>query len=481
MLDLLIHGAQLIDGTGAAPRHADLGVQAGRVVCIETPGRGGPAHAAHQLIDANGLVLAPGFIDAHTHDDRLLLRPPARHPKLLQGVTTVVTGNCGISLAPLVSHQAPPAPLDLLGDDGFVFAEFDDYLQALATEAPALNAACLVGHTTLRAAHMHDLQRAATVSEARAMAAALQRALVAGAFGLSTGVYYPPARAATADEIVQVGAPLRAAQGLLTMHLRDEGDAIDNAMQEALQIAQRIGVPLVMSHHKLVGVRNHGRSSHTLRMLERAARLQPVCVDCYPYAASSTMLLPERVKLSADVLVTWSRTDPSAAGRSLFDIARERGQDPEDTARALQPAGAVYFAMDEADVRRILAHPLTMIGSDGLAHDQRPHPRLWGTFARVLGHYARDQGLFSLATAVHKMTGLTAARFGLPDRGVLKPGAFADMVLFDATRIIDRATYAHPEAEPEGVHKVWVNGVLAVDAGDVVQAHAGRVLRPAAH
>jgi N-acyl-D-amino-acid deacylase len=262
------------------------------------------------------------------------------------------------------------------------------------------------------------------------------------------------------------------------MHLRDEGDAIDAAMQEALHIAQHLQVGLVMSHHKLVGLRNHGRSLHTLGVLERAARLQPVCVDCYPYAASSTMLLPERVKASADVWVTWSRADPSVAGRSLFDIAKERGQDPEQTARDLQPAGAVYFAMDEADVRRILAHPLTMIGSDGLAHDQRPHPRLWGTFARVLGHYARDENLFSLATAVHKMTGLTAARFGLLDRGVLKPGACADMVLFDAARVIDRATYADPEAAPEGIEHVWVNGVLACTRGEVVCADAGRVLRP---
>jgi N-acyl-D-amino-acid deacylase len=214
MLDLLIHGAQLIDGTGAAPRHADVGVQDGRIVWIQDSGRHhraraqaqAQAHAAHQLINADGLVLAPGFIDAHTHDDRLLLRPSTpphpRHPKLLQGVTTVITGNCGISLAPLLCNTPPPAPLDLLGEDGFVFAEFADYLQALQAQPPALNAACLVGHTTLRVAHMADLQKPATTSEAAAMAASLQRALQAGAFGLSTGVYYPPARAATAEEIM---------------------------------------------------------------------------------------------------------------------------------------------------------------------------------------------------------------------------------------------------------------------------------------
>ena len=474
MLDLLIRGAQLIDGTGAPARVADVGIQADRIVGIFDPQQGA---SARKVINADGLVLAPGFIDSHTHDDRLLLQPPVRHPKLLQGVTTVITGNCGISLAPLVMHGEPPAPLDILGSDGYRFSEFADYLNAVEAQRPAMNAACLVGHTTLRVAHMSELDRSATATEAADMAAALQRALQAGAFGLSTGMYYPPARAATADEIVAVGAALKAAQGVLTMHLRDEGDHIADAMREGLEIAHRLKVPLVLSHHKLVGTHNHGRSEETLAMLDKASRLQAVCIDCYPYAASSTMLLPERVKTSSDVLITWSRADPSAAGKSLFDIARERGQTPEDTARSLQPAGAVYFAMLEADVRRILAHPLTMIGSDGLAHDERPHPRLWGTFARVLGHYARDENLFSLPTAVHKMTGLPASRFGLKDRGVIKVGAFADMVLFDPNRIIDRATYAHPEAESAGIVKVWVNGVLVCAEGELVNLSAGRLLR----
>jgi N-acyl-D-amino-acid deacylase len=474
MLDSLIRGAQLIDGTGGPARIADVGVQADRIVVIDTDLSG---HVARQRLNAEGLVLAPGFIDSHTHDDRLLLQPPERHPKLLQGVTTVITGNCGISLAPLAMSGNPPAPLDILGSDGYTFREFADYLNAVEAQPPATNAACLVGHTTLRVAHMSDLDRAATATEAAAMADALKRALEAGAFGLSTGVYYPPARAATADEIVSVGAALNAANGVLTMHLRDAADHIADAMREGLEIAHRLKVPLVLSHHKLVGTPNHGRSEETLAMIDKASRLQSVCLDCYPYAASSTMLLPERVKSSSDVLITWSRADPSAAGRSLFDIARERGQAPEDTARSLQPAGAVYFAMQEADVRRILAHPLTMIGSDGLAHDERPHPRLWGTFARVLGHYARDENLFSLPTAVFKMTGLPASRFGLKDRGVIQVGAFADMVLFDPSRMIDRATYAQPEAESEGIAKVWVNGVLACADGEVVNSAAGRLLR----
>ena len=478
MLDWLVRGAQLIDGTGGPARRVDVGVQRDRIALISEAGQ---TRAAREVVNADGLVLAPGFIDSHTHDDRLLLRPPTRHPKLLQGVTTVITGNCGISLAPWLmsasDHATPPAPLDILGCDGYSFSEFADYLDEVEAQPPAMNAACLVGHTTLRVAHMNDLDRAATADEAAAMAAALQRAMQAGAFGLSTGVYYPPAKAATADEIIAVGATLHAARGVLTMHLRDEGNGIADAMREGLKIAHRLEVPLVLSHHKLVGIGNHGRSQETLAMVDAASRFQSVCMDCYPYAASSTMLLPERVASSSDVLITWSRADPSAAGRSLFAIARERSENPVDTARSLQPAGAVYFAMHEADVRRILAHPLTMIGSDGLAHDQRPHPRLWGTFARVLGHYARDENLFSLPTAIHKMTGLTASRFGLKDRGVIEVGAYADMVLFDRTRIADRASYADPELASDGINRVWVNGLLACVDGEVVSTSAGKVLR----
>ncbi|MFN7571159.1 MAG: N-acyl-D-amino-acid deacylase family protein [Betaproteobacteria bacterium] len=480
MFDFSIHDALLFDGSGAPPRRLDLGVRGDRIAAIAP--RLSRA-ASRRPLDGTDLALAPGFIDAHTHDDRLLLDPSAlpaqRHPKLQQGVTTVVTGNCGISLAPLVLDGPAPAPLNLLGDGGFVYAEFADYLAALAAARPAVNAANLVGHSTLRAARMTRLDRAATDAEADAMAADLRRALAAGAWGLSTGLYYPTASAAPAEEVVRVGAPLAAAQGLLAMHLRDEGDRIDAALDEALAIAARLRVGLVISHHKLVGRANHGRSVQTLARIERAQALQPVCLDCYPYAATSTMLLPERVRSAQAVQVTWSAADPAASGRRLDELARERGQSLEDTARALQPAGAIYFALDEADVRRILAHPLTMIGSDGLAHDRQPHPRLWGSFPRVLGHYARDAGLMPLTTAVHKMTGLPARQLGLAERGALRVGACADLVLFDPARIADRATYEAPQQPPVGIEAVWVNGRQAVAGGQAIDLHAGIVLKKA--
>ncbi len=473
MFDLLIEGGWVVDGTGAARQRADVGIQADRIAAIGDL-RGQPAHTH---LDARGRIVAPGFIDVHTHDDRLLLdAPTGPHPKLSQGVTTVVTGNCGVSLAPLCIATVPP-PLDLLGQDAWRFERFADYLDALEASGPAVNAACLVGHSTLRVRQMARLDREADAGERRRMAADLAQALEAGAIGLSTGLYYPPAQAATAAEVIAVGAPLQAAGGLVTMHIRDEADAIDEALREALAIGRALGVDTVLSHHKLVGRANHGRSTETLALIEQAARSQGVCLDCYPYNASSTMLIASRVRQSDDVLVTWSQADPSAAGRSLFALARERHRSPEDLAAELQPAGAVYFALHDDDVSRILAHPMAMVGSDGLAHDVSPHPRLWGTFPRVLGHYVRAQRLMSLETAVHKMTGLSARRFGLQGRGVLAAGAFADVVVFDEHTVADRATFAQPTLPSAGIDAVFVNGQLACQASETRAVHAGRVLR----
>ncbi|MGJ7555568.1 N-acyl-D-amino-acid deacylase family protein [Variovorax sp. RB3P1] len=474
MLDLIIEGGSVIDGTGASRVRADVGIAAGRIALIgdlsAVPGR--------ERFDARGRIVAPGFIDVHTHDDRLLLDTPVgAHPKLSQGVTTVVTGNCGISLAPLLAPRTLVAPLDLLGTDAWRFGRFGDYLDELEAFGPAVNAACLVGHSTLRVRRMDRLDRAATASEERLMADDLAEALEAGAIGMSTGLYYPPARAATTQEVIAVGAPLTGAAGVITMHIRDESDAIDEALREALLIGRTLGVDTVLSHHKLVGKANHGRSVETLAMIEQAAQGQSVCFDCYPYNASSTMLLPARVAQSDEVRVTWSKADASAAGHSLFALARERGVTPQQLAQDLQPAGAIYFAMSEDDVSRILGHPMAMVGSDGLAHDVSPHPRLWGTFPRVLGHYVRERRLFSLEAAVYKMTGLSARRFGLQGRGVLAQGRHADVVVFDAQRVADCATFANPTEVSTGIDAVFVNGRLACRNGRSMDVHAGRVLR----
>jgi N-acyl-D-amino-acid deacylase len=472
MLDLLIQGGHLIDGSGSARRRADVGIDGGTVVAVgDLAGT-----AAHRRIDADGLIVAPGFIDCHTHDDLLLLEHPAAHPKLLQGVTTVIAGNCGVSLAPLVADAAP-SPLDVMGATALRHASFAAYMADLQAARPAVNAAALVGHTTLRIGAMADLDRPATAQEVARMQLAVQEALQAGAMGLSTGVYYPPARAATTEELIAVAEPLRDGAGVLTMHIRDEGDAIDDALREALAVGRAVNAPLVLSHHKLMGRANHGRSAQTLALIEAAAQEQAVCMDCYPYVASSTMLLPSRVAMSTDVRITWSQPEPATAGRSLFALARERGVDPTALAAQLQPGGAIYFAMSDEDVDRILAHPLVMVGSDGLPHDQVPHPRLWGTFPRVLGHYVRQRRVLALETAVHKMTGLPARRFGLAARGELRVGAAADVTLFDSAQVLDGATFDAPIAPPAGIRWVLVNGRVAVELGAQADDHAGQVLR----
>src|SRR5207244_2302852 len=244
---------------------------------------------------------------------------------------------------------------------------------------------------------------------------------------VAPGLCSAPARAAPAAEVVEVCRPLAAHNGVYVTHMRNEGDRVVESLEETFRIGRELGVPVVISHHKLAGAPNHGRSSETLPLIEERMRSQAIGLDCYPYAASSTILSASRAAGAHKTLVTWSKPHPEVAGMDLADIKIPLEQ--------LLPAGAIYFTMDEADVRRILAFEHTMIGSDGLPHDAFPHPRLWGTFARVLGHYARDLGLLSLESAVHKMTGLTAQTFGLADRGVLKPGFAADIVVFDENEI----------------------------------------------
>ena len=470
--ELLIRNATLVDGTGAPRRTGGVAISGDRIELVgELNGERGRVE-----IDACGKVLAPGFIDVHTHDDRLLLSDPAMLPKLLQGVTTVVTGNCGISLAP--SPPSAPPPLDLLDDSGawYRFDTFDAYAAALEEARPATNCVALVGHSTLRVRAMDRLDREASAREIATMRAELDAALRAGATGMSAGPYYAPAAAASTEELIEVARPLAAQRGIFTIHMRDEGANVLASIDETLAIGRALGVPVVISHHKVAGQPAHGRSVATLAKIAAAMRTQPVGLDCYPYCASSTVLIAEAVRHASRVLVTWSRAHPEFAGLELSEAADRLGLPPGQAIEALQPAGAVYFTMDEADVQRILAFGATMVGSDGLPHDPHPHPRLWGTFPRVLGHYARELALFSLETAVHKMTGLTAGRFGLAERGTIRPGAVADLVLFDPATVIDEATFEHPTRPAAGIDTVIVAGEIAVAQGAATGVRRGRLL-----
>ena len=474
--DVVIRNATLIDGTGAPRFEADIGIRGERIVRVGTL----EAEAkAKRDIDARGLVAAPGFIDAHTHDDRMLLSDPTVAPKVSQGVTTVITGNCGISLACSPPHSASIPPLDLLDSEGgwFRFPDFRSYCAALEEAPAAANAACLIGHTTLRAATMDRLDRPASAQEIAQMRALAEQALADGAIGISTGTAYTPAAAAPTEELIEVCRPLARTGGLYVTHMRNEDAAIVEAMEETFRIGRSLGIAVVISHHKCVGKANHGRSGETLALLDRTRAQQAVGLDCYPYIASSTVMQRNRAGQSNRVIVTWSKPHPELSGMDLAEAARALGVSEAEAIERLQPAGAIYFMMDEADVQRILAYPHTMIGSDGLPHDARPHPRLWGTFPRVLGHYARDVGLFPLETAVHKMTGLTAARFGLVDRGVLREGAYADVTLFDPATVIDAASFEDPVRPAPGIHSVIVNGERVWADGAATGARPGRVLK----
>jgi N-acyl-D-amino-acid deacylase len=290
------------------------------------------------------------------------------------------------------------------------------------------------------------------------MAERLQEALDAGAIGMSSGLYYAPAFHAPPAELEALAAHLRPAGALYTTHMRDEAEHVEESLDESFHVGRAARVPVVISHHKTTGVANFGRTAQTLPKIAAAMRGQELGLDCYPYIASSTVLRTQRIEDATRVLITWSKAAPEQAGRELTDIAQGWGVGILEAAERLQPAGAIYWMMDEADVRRVLAFEHTMIGSDGLPHDIHPHPRLWGTFPRVLGHYCREIGLFGLETAVHKMTGLSAARFGLTGRGIVAAGAYADLTVFDADTIIDRATFADPTLPAAGIEHVFVNG-----------------------
>ncbi len=471
--DTLIRGGTLVDGTGAPRRRADLAIQAGRIAALgELDG-----HRASETLDARGLVVAPGFIDVHTHDDRAVLETPAMPAKVSQGVTTVVTGNCGVSLAPLLGE--PPPPLNLLGGrDWYRFESFAQYLDAFNAAPAAVNIAPLVGHSTLRVAHMDELQRPATTGEISSMCRSLEDALDAGAIGFSTGLAYPTASAASADEVVAIAGLLAARGGIYTTHMRDEGDHLLESVAETLETGRRAGVPVVISHHKACGRRNWGRLAESLSLIANAQG--PVAFDVYPYTASSTVLLASFLDQAEKVLVTWSEPHPECAGAVLQEIAAAWDCGLEETAARLQPAGAIYFQMDEGDLQSALRYPGAMIGSDGLPHDVHPHPRLWGTFPRILGHYCRELGLFSLEEAVHRMSGRPARVFGLRERGSLAVGHHADITVFDPQAVIDLATFEQPTLAAAGIHSVLTNGWCVWRAGEATGARPGQVLDRAA-
>ena len=473
LFDIVIRNADVLDGTGSAAYRADIGISQQKITAIAEPN----TLFAEKILNASGLVAAPGFIDVHTHDDRMVIDAPEMHPKITQGVTTVITGNCGISLSPWKADREVPAPLNLIGQqENYRYATVSDYAAAVRTAEPAVNVGMLIGHSTLRLNAVDDISRAAHPHELEQMQQLLKEGMDAGALGFSSGLFYQTSSAAGNDEVIALAKVVADAGGIYTSHIRDEYNGVLDALHEACDAGVAANVPVILSHHKCAGPANWGRTTETLALITERRGTQRLGLDAYPYTAGSTVLDPNYVDDIIRIMVSFSKPHPEMAGRDLSDIASEWGVDQKEAARRLHPAGAVYFQMREDDVQRVLSYPATMIGSDGLPQDSHPHPRLWGTFPRVLGHYCREEKLFSLPQAIHKMTGLSAENFGIKQRGKIATDFWADLVIFDPATIADQATFAQPKQAALGIHWVLVNGAIALDQNGPTGSRNGMVI-----
>jgi len=471
--DILFRDALVIDGNGAPRHRADVAIGDDRILAVGNL----KAWKAGKVVACNGRALAPGFIDPHVHHDEVVLSDPEMACMISQGVTTIINGNCGFSIAPLKASPPFPAPLDIiLSPRAPRFESFAAYRARLDAEPPAVNTACLIGHGSLRINEMADLNRPADAAELRAMRAALDTALSEGGIGLSTGTFYPPARAAPTAELIAMAEIARAHGKLYVTHMRDESDRVVEALEETFTVGREACCGVHVSHHKCAGLANHGRSETTLAMIDAARAHQDVGLDTTPWIASSTMLNSGRHRQATRVLVADSVPFPEMAGRDLAEVAAEWGLDVETALDRLLPATGIFFVMDEGDVRRILGYPHTIVCSDGIAQGKHPHPRLWGTFPRVLGHYVREVGLFSLEEGVRRMTSMPADRFGLTGRGRITPGHYADLVLFDPDTIAEGATFEAPICPAKGILGTWVNGRCVWQAGSATGARPGRTL-----
>ncbi|MGI9456777.1 MAG: N-acyl-D-amino-acid deacylase family protein [Aeoliella sp.] len=471
--DVLITNAEVLDGSGSPSYACDIGLCGDRIVAIGDLS----SAAACTRVNVAGKTVSPGFIDVHTHDDNAVLKSPDCLPKVSQGVTTVVVGNCGISAAPVRFSGRIPEPLNLLGAAGdFQFDSFKHYVDTVNERQPAVNVAALVGHTSLRITHVGELNRAASAEELCAMQSDVATAMRQGAIGLSTGLAYANAIAAPTSEIVELARVASEYQGLYTTHLRNEFDEICDTLDESFLIGCTADLPVVISHLKCAGQQNWGRAREILDHIMSSPLGDRIHMDCYPYAAGSSNLDLNQVDQRTEILITRSEPHPEQAPKKLAAIAAEWGTSQVEAAQRLMPAGAVYFSISEQDMRTILRHQRTMIGSDGLPDDVHPHPRLYGTFPRVLGTYCRDESLLSLSLAIHKMTALPANTFQLANRGLIYPGYFADLVVFDPATIDDRATFADPIQQSAGIEAVYVNGCCVFEHGILTGHRAGRYL-----
>ena len=526
MPDILIRNGRVLDGTGNPWSRADVVISGDRIEHVGRVPESIDARSA-KVIDAQGMYVCPGFIDMHAHPDLTILYKGVQDYKLRQGITTEVSGNCGFTAAPLnpetedllkryVAFITPPAGVS------WEWRTFREYLDAVRTSVPATNLAPLLGQGTVRIAVCGFEQRSPTADEMEQMKAHVEEAMEAGAFGLSTGLTYVPGAYSETRDIVELAKVSARYGGIYATHMRDEAAGLLDSIEESIEIGKQAGLPVQISHHKAMGRPNHGKVKESLALLERTREAGlDVTADQYPYIAGSTTLqavLPtwaqeggvddvvsrlsdgqtrERVKgelldssgetrmgAGLDGIVVSSlvtQGNQGLIGHNMVEIGELRGQEPREALFDLLieercAVGVVLFMMSEEDVRGVMAHPTTMIGTDGLFTPGNPHPRVYGTYPRILGRYVREEGLLSIEGAVRKMTSFPAQKLGLTRKGVLRPGADADVVIFDPELVVDRATFQESKQYPEGIEYVLVNGEICVENGQFTGRTAGRVL-----
>jgi N-acyl-D-amino-acid deacylase len=547
-IDLLIKNGLIFDGNLSEPLEADVGISGDKIVFINRRSgvkskRSGFSQKAEKIIDAEGLSVAPGFIDTHAHSDFTVLADPRAEGKICQGITTEINGNCGLSAAPFygdVLHQRE----DDLQELGIHerWSTFKEYFHILKKKGSAINFATLVGHGNIRASVKGYKNEELTKSDLKKMCALLIESVKEGAIGFSTGLIYPPGVYSKTEELIELckvlsrytNPPLppfskggKGGLGIYTTHMRSEGEKLIESIKETIKIGKKAGIKVHISHIKTSGEENWHKIEDAVSIMEKY-RNEDTLLTCdrYPYTSSSTDLdaiLPSwtfsggkekelkklkdskiRIKIKNQILKNKSskdywknifisslNTDKNMwmLGKSLYDISRIRGREPVDIVFDILieenlRVGAIFSSMNEENLKRFLSLSYCMIGTDSSARSfsgptckGKPHPRGFGSFPRFLGKYVRDECLMSMSEGIHKMTMLPARTFGIHKRGVIKKGAFADLVIFDQAKINDRATFEDPFLKPEGIYYVFINGLPAVWEGKITGVRAGRILR----
>jgi len=525
MYDILIENGRILDGSGNPWFKGDIGIKDGKMAQIGAL----KGQNAREKIDSKGLIIAPGFIDIHNHSDAVPFVSPREEGRILQGITTEIIGNCGVSLAPVFKETQDllkkyVGPFCFEAPLRWDWRTLEDFLNRLEEVKNFTNMGAWVGHGAIRIAVMGFDNRQPTGKELAKMKELVTQAMDEGAYGLSSGLIYPPGVYSDPDEMTELCKMVAEKGGVYTTHMRNEQDLVIDSVKETINVAEKSGVSTIIAHHKTNGRKNWGKSRQTLELIDEARdRGLDITCDVYPYIASSTFLwalLPpwvqeggigkllerlhrkeHRQQIKEDfiqgipgwpnlvegsgwdgILISSCKKNKSLEGKNLQQLADARKTEPAEVLFdiLLEEEGdvlMVLFGMSEEDVTKILKHPAAMVGSDAIPSTGKPHPRYFGAFPRILRKYVREDKALSLQEAVRKMTSMPAQKLGLRDRGMIREGMWADIVIFDPQTVEDRATFTDPRQYPAGIPYVLVNGQVAVREGEVTGTLAGKVLR----